>query len=354
MDRFSSFESNEMIKKVLVPTDDVSILAELLPGYTENQFEVIAGTVNFWQKNIRCEFLHLLWPEELSNWQSPNEGMLNKIEKCLQVWRELCPLVFSVNNLYPHGCEDDIGYKRLYSLVLEYASLIVHHSHASKELVEQRYPVARGRAHIVTTMFSYDRLLRTAIERESSRARFGVCEEDFVFLVFGAIRSVRELQLLKSSFRKCNLKNKKLLMAGRVNHNGNALSRRINKVLFNWWLQYNNCINRAEYIPDEEICEFFEAADAVVIPRIDDLSSGVVGLAMSFGKLMIAPNHGAFPDYLKNTCNLLYDSGSVDSLSRCMAMSAEVDVTKVWKENRCRASQWTWKKIVCDIVCSLP
>jgi hypothetical protein len=89
-----------------------------------------------------------------------------------------------------------------------------------------------------------------------------------------------------------------------------------------------------------------EAADVLLIPRLTDMTSGLVGLGYTFGRLMIAPNHGAHPEYLAGTDNLLYESGNSASLARAIERAAKQDPDRVARQNRQRADEWTWDRIV--------
>ena len=53
---------------------------------------------------------------------------------------------------------------------------------------------------------------------------------------------------------------------------------------------------RIQFIPDEEVEQYFKAADAVVIPYVDIFQSGVPFLAFSFGVPVIASDVGSLRD----------------------------------------------------------
>jgi len=50
-----------------------------------------------------------------------------------------------------------------------------------------------------------------------------------------------------------------------------------------------------DFIPDNDIQIYMNAADIIVLPYLDILNSGVAILAMSFGKPVIAPRTGSIP-----------------------------------------------------------
>jgi glycosyltransferase involved in cell wall biosynthesis len=127
-----------------------------------------------------------------------------------------------------------------------------------------------------------------------------------------------------------------------------AWVRRYRRWSWSAWLKRQRAAEVHGYLPDDEVHWLFDAADAVIVPRLKDLSSGIPSLAMTFGKLVIAPRHGAFPDYLAGSPNLLYESGDCASLARAIETAATLDRDAIGRENRRIADGWNWDKIVVD------
>ena len=64
------------------------------------------------------------------------------------------------------------------------------------------------------------------------------------------------------------------------------------------------------YIADADVTALFEAAGAVLIPRLGrHLNSGIVSLAVSLGTPIVAPRYGAYLEHLGLTPNALYKPG---------------------------------------------
>src|SRR3954468_17278183 len=140
---------------------------------------------------------------------------------------------------------------------------ILHHSAASKELVNQAFPVSARRRNVVATMFNYDRYLPAKLDRQAARSSFGLKKDEFVLVVFGALRKTEEVLLIYRAYTKAKVPNKRLLMAGRFR----AGSRR---KIFLWhlWLKKIRAIAVKSFIPEEEVHRYIEAADAIMIPRL--------------------------------------------------------------------------------------
>jgi beta-1,4-mannosyltransferase len=101
------------------------------------------------------------------------------------------------------------------------------------------------------------------------------------------------------------------------------------------------------FVPEEDVQIYMNAADAVVLPYHDVLTSGAVILAMSFGKACIAPRLGCLPDVLDETGAVLYDSGSPNGLANALRVAFErrSQPPAMGAYNLVRARAWRWDEI---------
>lgn len=78
------------------------------------------------------------------------------------------------------------------------------------------------------------------------------------------------------------------------------------------------------FLAPEELAGVFRAASAVVLPYRDATQSGVAGLAMGFGRGMIATSVGALPEVcIPGRSGVLVAPGDVEGLARAMANWAQ-------------------------------
>lgn len=334
------------MSRVLIPTNDQSITPYVVEGYRRLGFEVVTGTANFFHRAHSFDLLHILWPEELTGWKLPTEAQLSEIREIAEWWAKRTSVMISVNNLYPHGKEGDKACKALYEIFYSRCHQVLHHCETSKRLVNAEFPVSIQRRNVVATMFGYHRHLPSRFDRESARRSFGFGADEFVVLVFGALRNRNEIDLLRAGFAAARVPQKRLLMAGRYVEPMGRFERRWRHLRWGQWLRQQRAVTVTDFIPDEQVHRYFEAADTVVIPRLCDLSSGVIGMGMTFGTLIVAPDHGAFPDYLTGTSNLLYTSGDAKSMAEAIEMAAQLDRVAVGQQSRAIASDWTWEQIL--------
>jgi glycosyltransferase involved in cell wall biosynthesis len=331
---------------VLIPSNEPNLIPYLVEGYQRLGIEAAAGAANFFLRSHSYDLLHILWPEELSGWRPPSPLQLKEIREAVEWWAARAPMMISVNNFYPHGYEGNAAYKELYEIFYSRCDRILHHSKASKRIINDEFPVSAGRPNIISTMFGYHRHIPAERDREKARRSFGFSSEELVVLVFGALRKWEEIELLKTAFRQAKIREKRLLMAGRYLESLGRWEYKRRHFSWNTWLRRQNAVVITQFIPDDEVYRYFEAADVVVIPRLNDLSSGVVGMGMTFGTLIIAPDHGAFPDYLEGTHHLFYKSGDGLSLACAIEKAAELDRPAIRAHSRAIVETWTWDRIL--------
>lgn len=344
-----------MKKNVLIPIDDEFYFPNWVDGYTKCGFNVIGGLINFWNIGAtELDILHIQWPEYLVKNGEINDASICMIVDQMNRWRERgVKIIGSINNIYPHGRGDNEIYKKIYSEVYGACDLLQHFSEASKNAFSDQYPKLRNICCIVTSQAGYGHVVSNAKYRGINRKYFGIKDIDYVVMVFGALRSRSEWALVRRSFKKLKVQNKRLLITQKYLPAGNFIVRNLEKFVYKLWLSASKSIILPKNIPDEYLKEIFEVADVVVVPRIDDISSGIPGLAMTLGVMVIAPDHGAFPEYLHGTKNLLYKSGSVRDLSINILRAFEMDRNLINKNNLDISAKWSWGCIVDECLIAL-
>jgi glycosyltransferase involved in cell wall biosynthesis len=131
------------------------------------------------------------------------------------------------------------------------------------------------------------------ISQEQARKQLGLNVRDTVFLYFGKIRHYKGVRSLIETFKGLPDEHVRLLIVGQPEDEDLYAY-----IVQNY--QSDQRINtRLEFVPDADIQLYMNAADAVVLPFRDVLTSGTVILAMSFGKAVIAPSIGCITETLR-------------------------------------------------------
>jgi len=335
---------------VLVPTDNPMLIPGLTAGYASNGWDVIVGKANFFNMAHRADMLHCHWPEEFSDWRLPSTRQMDRIRDALQWWSNRCPAVISVHNLYPHGFEGNPTYRKLYDIFYERCRVILHHNEKLRRLVLDEFPSARRQNNVTTTYFNNDHLLPAKLDREACRRSFGFQPEDFVVLVFGMLRSWNEVALIHRAYALAKIPRKRLLMAGRYHEPMNRVKRRVRNLQMKLWARSAGAIVSQGYIEDEEVHRYVEACDALLVPRIRDMNSGLLCLGLTFGRALVAPSHAAYAEQLEGTTNFFYDSGDARSMAGAIERASAADRDLIARQNRALADRWSWSGIACAAI----
>jgi glycosyltransferase involved in cell wall biosynthesis len=184
----------------------------------------------------------------------------------------------------------------------------------------------------------------------SGEARFhlNILSSEDVILFFGFIREYKGLDLLLDSFSKASFSNSslRLIIAGEPG----------NKTLYE---KYEKLINNSEakekitynfsYIPMEQIQLYFRAADFVVLPYKNIDHSGIIHLAYSFAKPIIATKVGDFPETIEEgKSGYLVEKNNSDALAKCIlnAFNNRNKISQMGKfANELSVTKYSWKDI---------
>jgi glycosyltransferase involved in cell wall biosynthesis len=331
--------------KVLIPTDEPDILLGLVEGYRSLGWEVATGATNFKIQAAHYDVVHHQWPEEFTGWQVPSQRQIEVVRQHLEWWSSRSICMFSVNNLYPHN---EIGHPanhELYSCFYEKCHLITHYSNASRQMVLEEFPASRAARNIVHSSWNYETTLACQRQRGSQRTELGIDEKEFVILGFGQLRTWEEMRLIQRAFGLARIPKKRLLIVGKVALGTSTSGARLRRLYWKLWLKRHRAVVEERYVPEDEMSRFLDSCDVAIVPRIGGLSSGIPSLAMTFGRMVIAPNCGAYPDYLAGTRNLLYETGSPESLAVMLEKAAALDTDDIGRENELIAAKWNWRNI---------
>lgn len=334
-----------MNENLLICTDDSAFPQNFISGYEKNGITPFVGTKNFFLDCGAAAYTHFFWPEEMCDWSLPSRSQISRLSSMLERRSESSKIIQSVNNLRPHESGDNQIWKELYQLFYRHAAVIHHFSRISKEIVCREFPDTQSANHVIHTGIDYTKIqeFRT-VSREAARKRFGLKDDECVFLIFGAIRSMQELELIRSAWKRSQAKNKKLLFAGRLNlRQASKLKMKVAQKTLRAALWELKAYNHSEFIPESEVPEIFDAADATIVLRQNSLSSGIPCLAMTLGKYVIVPRLNAMEEYVEGTENGLYSPGSAEDLAGAIDLATKTNLKAIGMKNITHSKQWNWQ-----------
>jgi glycosyltransferase involved in cell wall biosynthesis len=332
--------------RVLIASDDPALVPSQLEAYAALGCDVSSGMRSFYSCSGACELIHLHWPEELVGWKLPTNGALEKLTATLREWQKHSRIVATVHNLLPHRASEHPLDRRLYETVYSSADLIGHFSEHSLKTVLSFFPNLDASKHLVHPPFLYAHMRRFAVGRELARQRFNLTGNQFAILVFGALRTAAEFDLIMRCLGLCDLPNMRILFAGRFAPR-TKWKRMLSRLRMQWLRGTTSAEIFRGVIADAEATSMFEASDVVLIPRSrQHLNSGVMSLAMPLGTPIVAPKHGAFLEHLGETVNVLYEPGNHRAMAAAIREIAKRDRCKISFANISCASNWGWDKSV--------
>lgn len=133
--------------------------------------------------------------------------------------------------------------------------------------------------------------------KTEARQRLKLNEHDKYILFFGFIRDYKGLDLLLEAMADPRIKEAgiRLVVAGEYYANEEKYTSRIKELGIADQLELFT-----QFIPDNEIAHYFNAADCVVQPYKTATQSGVTQIAYHFEKPMIVTNVGGLPEIVPN------------------------------------------------------
>jgi glycosyltransferase involved in cell wall biosynthesis len=123
----------------------------------------------------------------------------------------------------------------------------------------------------------------------------GIDITSIYFLFFGFIRSYKGLDLLIEAFADARLRqfNAKLIIAGEFYENKKLYLNAIKKFNLS-----NDVILRTDFIPNEQVKDYFCVADLIVQPYKSATQSGVTQIGYHFEKPMLVTNVGGLAEII--------------------------------------------------------
>ena len=252
-------------------------------------------------------------------------------------------LVWTAHNLHGHAAP----YARLDFLVTKFmataADAIVAHSSSARGMLGARFGKHLLRKTRVIPHGHYIGCYENSISPAEARRMLDLGDTVRVFLLLGGMRENKNVTGLAESFAKGGFKGAVLVIAGAAGDS--ALRTELENVA----ASHPNIRLFLEFVPPARVQVFMNAANVVVFPYSDVLTSGAVLLAMTFGRACIAPSVGAFTETLSRQGALFFEPPSPGDLAarlrEAAALSAET-LEKMGQENfaRCR-ERFGWEAV---------
>lgn len=248
-------------------------------------------------------------------------------------------VVWTAHNRIPHDASWPTYhqvYRRLF--VTFSAAAVVVHCPRAKDVLAQSYGLDKRvmeKFHVVPHG-NYIGDYANNISREQARESLSLGDET-TFLFFGGLRPYKGVEDLLSAYKGLDDSHTHLIIAGSPSSEryGRQLEARVKN--------RDDVTLITEFIPDEDLQIYFNAADMGIFPFRDVLTSGSVISALSFGCPPIVPNIGCNEYLVGDNAGIVYEPEK--PLENILADACDADIDAMRDDALTRAKSLDWLSI---------
>lgn len=271
--------------------------------------------------------LHIHWPEfYYRSGGRPTVRSVTGFTVALLLARLLrYRVVWTVHNALPH--ERHVVDRALRWLLMRSARLVVHAEAARAALPQTRQPAA------IVPHGHYIGCYPDELSAADARRTLGLGASDRVFVCFGQLRAYKGVGALLDAFARFPGPALRLVIAGRPATDANAeIVRRVAH-------RDSRVQAHLGYVSDSDVQRFLKAADFVVLPYRDVLTSGAALLALSFARPLVVPRRGCLVELEREGCAIGYDPDAPDGLRTALATAAGIADLDAWQQRAAAAAR---------------
>lgn len=295
------------------------------------------------RRSVDVLHFHFIQPQYVGPGERASLRRLLKFTSDLLLARLLgYRIVWTVHDLMPTWPKEPAWVERLARYVIAWlAHDVIVHCQEARRLVRQAFGRAR-RVHVLP-LPSYADAHPNEVSQTEARARLGIPHDARVIGFIGGIRPNKGLEDLIAAFIQADASEALLLIAGRPWPPQSYVDevRQLAQT-------HPRVVLHAQEIADDEIQVYINAADVLVFPFRQVLTSSSVNLAMSFDRPVIAPRLGCLPELVGDDAGLVYEPGDVAGLAAAIKQAAGADLAAMGATAAQRANAYGWTDLARD------
>lgn len=291
-------------------------------------------------KDNRCDVLHIHW---LTPYIRSDKWFGNLFYSCkflVDIFLVRClgvKVVWTVHNQSAHNCcfpNLDLWLRKSIANLVD--KLIVHNN-STVDFLEQNWKIDRPKIAVIPHGHYRD-AYHLALDRAEARKKLNLPLNGRIYLNLGMLRPYKGIENLLDVWRDNQhlFERDTLLIAGKPldEEYGLKLSKLAESI--------PRVVLHSDFIESDSIHLFYSAADVVILPFTNILTSGSLILAMSYGKPVIAPKQGGIAETVGQANDLLYDPNKTDALLLALEKSTHIDLARLSQQvvRSCEKLNW--------------
>jgi D-inositol-3-phosphate glycosyltransferase len=232
------------------------------------------------------KIFHILWNNKFEFF---DRTLLMAYYRLLGKW-----IIFTAHNVNAGKRDGKDTYLNRLSLRIQYQLANHIFVHTTKMGEELRADFCVPPTKITVIPYGINNAVpNTGLTAPDAKRKLGLDSREKTLLFFGHIAPYKGLEYLLTAFTELAKKDStyRLIVAGRVKGCEDYWAKLQQRIASNQL--DGQIICRIDFVPDEEVEDYFKAADVLVLPYTHIFQSGVLFLAYSFGLPVIASDAGS-------------------------------------------------------------
>lgn len=216
----------------------------------------------------------------------------------------------------------------------------IAHCESTKDDIVNTFQLSNSKKAHFIPHGNYIGFYENQVDQHQARQLLGIPDEHVSFLIFGGLYRYKGVLEALSAFKQLTSDQVTLIIAGKPSEKG--LKEEIEA-------EIESCSKQVifvpERIPDADVQLYMNACDCVVMPYKVFTTSGVAVLAMSFGRVCIAPQIGFFQDIFEEDGAFLYEIDDPAGLTKALSrtITNRVAIPSMAQRNLELAKTWSWQ-----------
>ncbi len=245
----------------------------------------------FTSKNIllnKYDIIHIHWPESNKLRKTSiiaiayiiSFNLLLKIAK----WKG-SKVVWTVHNVQPHEKKLPLLQTIHFYFFTRLVDALIFMNRDTTQNLYEKYPSLKTKPFEIIPHGHYKNWYPNTITKIQARQFFKLAVTDKVFLLLGQLRPYKGVESLIEIFKNITDPSYKLIIAGKISKEESEYKDKLVKLINN----NPKILFFPEFISDEQLQYYFNAADVVLLPYSNVSNSGVLLLALSFNTTIAMP-----------------------------------------------------------------